>query len=275
MQRFWRLAIQFIRFYFSADTRYQVHSPFVFELVNQVLEDRRLYYAFRDVEAIREKMLTSTVQLEVADYGAAAVGHSPLRRELSLRRLARRSASSAVQGRRLFRIANWLKPRHILELGTSVGVGAMYLTSAARNARFVSLEGSEACAHIARANLGILNLHGNAEIIVGPFQQTLQPALDEMGQVDLAFFDGHHRKMPTLEYFEEVLGHTHDKSVLIFDDIYWSAEMTDAWKRIQEHPRVTRTVDCFDLAFVFINPEFKSKQHFRLVPAFWKPWKVW
>lgn len=275
MQRFWRLAIQFFRFYYSADTRFQVHSPFVFELVNQVLEDRRWYYAFRDVEAIRANMLNSPVQLEVADFGAAAVGHSPVRREMPLRRLARRSASSPAQGRRLFRLANWLKPARMLELGTSVGVGAMYLTSAVRESRFISLEGSDACAHIARANLGILNLHRHAEIIVGPFQQTLQPALQELGQVDMAFFDGHHRKMPTLEYFEEVLGHSHDRSVLVFDDIYWSAEMTDAWKRIQNHPRVTLTVDCFDLGFVFVNPEFKSKQHFRLVPAFWKPWKIW
>ncbi len=275
MRHFWQRAARFLTFYYSANTRFQVHSPFVFELVTNVLEDRRWYYAFRDVEAIRGNMLDSAVVLDVADYGAVSVNPAPMHRTVPLRRLARVSASSPGQGRRLFRLTNWLKPRRVLELGTSVGVGAMYLASAARDARFVSLEGSEACAHVARANLGILNLHRHTEVIVGPFHQTLQPALETLGKVDLAFFDGHHLKMPTLEYFEEVLEHTHERSVLVLDDIYWSAEMTAAWEQIRQHPRVTLTVDCFDLAFVFVNPDFKVKQHFRLVPVSWKPWKIW
>lgn len=246
----------------------------MFEWVNAVLEDRRWYYAFEDIEAVRREMLASPVVLEMEDYGATSNGQRPALRQVPLRRMARTAASSPAQGRMLFRTVQWLRPERMLELGTSVGVGAMYLAAAARHAQFVSLEGSEACAHIARANLGILDLHHHAEVVSGPFRDTLVPALEKLGRVDLVFFDGHHRETATLDYFERCLPHTHTGTVLVFDDVHWSAEMTAAWEKIKAHPKVALSIDCFDLGFVFLNPEIGAKQHYRLVPLRCKPWKV-
>lgn len=59
MQILWYRFRQFLNFYRQAATKYQLHSPFVFELANAVLEDTRWYYAFRDVEALRRRMLDS------------------------------------------------------------------------------------------------------------------------------------------------------------------------------------------------------------------------
>ncbi len=275
MHFLWYRIKQFLRFYLAADTRYQVHSPFVFEFANAVLEDDRWFYAFEDVEAIRHRMLNSEVHLNMNDYGASDDGITGASKQIPLRRIARLAASSPAQGRRLFRLAEWLKPERMLELGTSVGIGAMYLAAAAREARLLSLEGSEACTHVARANLGILNLNHRADVIQGAFSDTLPRALQSLGQIDLAFFDGHHRKVPTIAYFEQCLSHVHERSVLVFDDVYWSPEMTAAWEQIRQHPRVTLSIDCYDLAFVFFNPDIKEKQHFRLTPSAWKPWKKW
>ncbi len=264
-----------MRFYLGAVTKYQVHSPLVFELVESVLEDERWYYAFSDVEAVRRKMLQSPVLLEMEDYGAPEAGEQPHVYRIPLRRLAPRISSSPRQGRWLFRLAQLRQPQRMLELGAGVGVGAMYLRSGAPEATFISLEGSEACAHVARANLGILGLNRRANVLSGPFQKTLPEALEKLGQPDLVFFDGHHQLAPTLDYFEQCLKTAHEKTLFVFDDIYWSAAMTAAWNRIKQHPRVTLTVDCFDLAFVFITPDIKEKQHFRIVPARFKPWKMW
>lgn len=275
MYSHWYRIRQFLRFYLAADTRFQVHSPFVFEFSNAVLEDDRWFYAFEDVEAIRARMLKSDVILNMTDYGASDDGKAPVQKQVPLRRIARVAASSPAQGRRLFRLAEWLKPRRMLELGASVGVGAMYLAAAVRDARLLSLEGSEACTHVARANLGILNLNHRADVIQGVFGDTLPRALQALGMADLVFVDGHHRQMPTVSYFEQCLPYLHERSVLVFDDIYWSPEMTTAWQQIKQHPRVTLSIDCYDLAFVFFNPDIKEKQHFRLVPSAWKPWKKW
>ena len=259
---------QFLNFYLSAVTKYQLHSPFVFELANAVLDDERWYYAFRDVERIRKEMLTSDVKLEITDYGTGGA-----KRHATVRLVARRAGSSLRQGRMLFRLANWAAPKTMLEFGTSLGVSAMYLASGMRSARLVSLEGCADCAAVARANLGILDLK-NAEVVEGEFDKSLPKALERLQSLDFIFFDGNHRPEPTLRYFQTCLPFTHDKTIFVFDDAYWSPGMTQAWEQIKQNPRVTLTVDFFDLSLAFINPEFRDKQHFKVVPAAWKPWKI-
>ena len=88
--------------------------------------------------------------------------------------------------------------------------------------------------------------------------------LDETGKVDLAFVDGNHRKLPTIEYFDQLLLHSSASTILIFDDIHWSEEMEAAWSQIQQHPSVTLTIDLFFIGLVFINPTFIEKQHFSI-----------
>ncbi len=260
---------QFLRFYGGAVTKYQLHSPIVASVARALIQDRRWYYAFQDVEVIRRKMRRSDVQLHFTDFGAGQASG-----QRSLQQIVRRSASSRRQGQRLFRLANWLQPQSMLELGSSVGISTMYLASAARTARFITLEGCADCAAIARANLDILGLK-NVEVRSGEFDTTLRPALTELAPVDLVYLDGNHRQAPTLAYFELCLAAAQPTTVFVFDDVYWSPEMTAAWQEIQNHARVTTTVDFFDLSLAFITPDFREKQHFRIVPYWWKLWKFY
>lgn len=328
MQILWYRFRQFLNFYRQAATKYQLHSPFVFELANAVLGDKRWYYAFRDVEELRRRMLASDVRVNLVDFGAAPPGPpergsvaSPLTsgeafsekgianlsqsgkkeekvislqiphadldekknvslfpsggggRGATLRHITRRAASSPRQGHMLFRLAARLAPKTMLELGTSVGIGTAYLASAMRSARFVSLEGNPDCAQVARANLDVLGLN-HVEIVTGEFDKTLPQALEKLQSLDFVFIDGNHRPEPTLRYFENCLPFASERAVFVFDDAYWSPGMTRAWEHICRHPRVTLTVDFFELSLAFINPDFKEKQHFRIVPVSWKPWKV-
>lgn len=268
--QFFRLR-QFLHFYWNAVTKYQLHSPFVFEMANEVLDGERWYYAFRDVEVLRSKMLNSGVKLEVTDFGAG--GGDSTKRYASVRQIARQAASSPRQGQMLFHLANWVTPKTMLELGTSLGIGTMYLASGARSAKLITLEGCPDFAKVARANLEILGLK-NAEVAVGEFSTTLPSVLKQLQKLDIVFVDGNHRAAPTLRYFDACLPFAHERTVFVFDDVYWSPEMKQAWEQIKQHPRVTLTVDFFEISLAFINPEFRERQHFKVVPKAWKPWKI-
>jgi len=252
----------------------------VFELACAVLEDERWFYAFRDVEKLREKMLSSDVIVSVLDFGTftrrseGGGQTSPVEKKRSVRSIARQAGSSAGQGQMLFRLANHLRPKTMLELGTSVGIGAMYLASALRETRFVTIEGSPEIAHIARMNLDLLGLAKNVEVREGPFEHTLSSALQGLQQLDFVFFDGNHRSEPTLRYFEECLAFAHEKTVFVFDDMHWSKGMAEAWEKLKNHPRVTLTMDFFELSLVFIDTDFREKQHFEILPVCWKPWRL-
>ena len=261
----------FFRFYWQAVTRYQIHAPFAYALVEALLEDKRWYYAFGEIEALRKKMLQSDVRLLRTDYGTGAAHENGT--TVALRSLVKGSASSPRQGRRLFRLAHYFKVQNILELGTSTGIGTMYLASAARKTRFISLEGCPNTAAVAQTNLELLHLD-QVDVRVGPFESTLSKALQDLMPLGMVYLDGNHRLTPTLLYFEASLEYSQDQTVFIFDDIYWSDEMIAAWQQLKAHPRVRMTVDFFDFGLVFIDPAIKTQQHLKVVPLWWKPWKV-
>ncbi len=258
---------QFCRFYSTAVTKYQLHSPFVFELAETVLDSHRLYYAFIDIERMRDEMLKSREILQLRDFGTGKD------RPVLLKTLAGRAASSPGQGQMLFRLANWANPQTILELGTSIGIGAMYLKAGAGAAQMITLEGCPSAARTARANLELLGIKNKCTVMEGSFEKMLPVALDQLKVLDFVFFDGNHREEPTLEYFEQCLKFSHEKTVFVFDDVHWSSGMKAAWLKIQQHPNVTLTLDFFDLSLAFINPDFKQKQHLNIVPSRWKIWK--
>jgi hypothetical protein len=55
-----------------------------------------------------------------------------------------------------------------------------------------------------------------------------------------------------------------ENSVMVFDDIHWSADMEEAWEQIRGDKRVMLSIDLFFLGLIFFNPAFKVKQHFTI-----------
>jgi predicted O-methyltransferase YrrM len=106
-----------------------------------------------------------------------------------------------------------------------------------------------------------IGLH-NIEIIEGDFEQSLPKYLSTIKTVGVAYVDGNHRYAPTIQYFESLLKQSNDDSILIFDDIHWSAEMEQAWEEIKKHEAVTLTIDLFFIGLVFLRKAQKEKEHF-------------
>jgi predicted O-methyltransferase YrrM len=65
--------------------------------------------------------------------------------------------------------------------------------------------------------------------------------------------DGNHRKDATLNYFEWCLPKLSQNSIMIFDDIYWSKGMKEAWAQIKAHPEVSVSIDLFWIGLVFVR----------------------
>lgn len=266
-----RHLLRFLRFYFRAKTRYHVHSPFVFEFVENVLEDDRWFYPFREIEAVRGHMLKDNRKVKITDLGAGSQVTD--KNERSISSLATYSASRPFVCRWLFKIVNEYKPKRMLELGTSLGISSCYQAAASQNGTLVTIEGDPEVAHLAAGNFKLMQVK-NIALVEGSFEEKIPQAISELGQLDYVFFDGNHRKEPTLKYFHQCLESAHEKSVFIFDDIHWSGGMEEAWEKIKTHPHVTLSIDLFFFGVVFFRKDFKKKEHFRLVPWLWKPWGI-
>jgi predicted O-methyltransferase YrrM len=255
------LALKFLHHYFTASNSkgHGIHSPFVFEFVTKVMNDRKHNAAYEQVEQLRRKLLADTRLLEVDDLGA---GSSMTKNKLrSVAAMAKHAAKPGSFGQLLFRVARYYQPGIVLELGTSLGLSTAYLSLANPASHIVTIEGSESIAAIARHNFLEMGLK-NIQVTVGHFDNTLPDILRDLSTVDFVFIDGNHRQAPTENYFRLLLSKVSHNSILVFDDIHWSKEMEAAWETIKNHSSVTCTIDLFFAGFVFFRKEIMQKQHF-------------
>ena len=253
-------AIQFFRYLIKGKSRYYIHSPFVFSFINNVLNDKRHFYAFDEIEKLRKELLHDDRIIQVSDFGA---GHNHARYiKRSVKSITQHAAKSKKWCELLYRATLYYKPKHILEFGTSLGISAMYLSASSKNSSIITMEGCENTAAIAQQNFKRIG-YSSIKSLVGEFDLILEDVFAEQNNFDLIFIDGNHRKDPTLKYFEMCLLHCDQNSVLIFDDIHWSNEMTKAWEQIRQHPSVSVTIDLYQMGFVFLHPT-QAKENFIL-----------
>ena len=99
--------------------------------------------------------------------------------------------------------------------------------------------------------------------MVGNFDEILPGVINQLDYLDFVFIDGNHRKEATLNYFNWCMPKLSENGILIFDDIYWSKGMKEAWQEIKMHPQVTVTIDLFWIGLVFIRPG-QVKENFKI-----------
>ena len=104
----------------------------------------------------------------------------------------------------------------------------------------------------------------NIEQEIGNFNEKLPEVLAGINTVEMAFIDGNHRYQPTLNYFNLLIEKANENTILVFDDIYWSPEMTRAWTEIKKDPRITLTIDIYRFGIAFMHREKLAKEDFVL-----------
>ena len=236
-----------------------IHSPFVYEFVRNVLNDKRKKEAFQPIENLRKSLLLDQTLVNVKDYGAGSAINTGMQRRIA--DIARHAAKRPVIAQLLFRIVGYFEPTTIVELGTSLGISAAYLAAAVPAANVISIEGSDTIAELARKHLQQVKAK-NVQVITGTFDEKLPGVLNDIKKLDCAFVDGNHSREPTLYYFNLLLPHLSETGFLILDDIHWSRDMEAAWETIKQHPQVTCTIDLFFIGLVFFRKEIKVPQHF-------------
>lgn len=255
--KFWQ-AYQFIKYLFRCIHLHGIHSPFVFNIHQDIFKAKTKYYAFEEIESIRAKLLLTEKVIDVKDLGAGS--RSSLSNKRSVKHIAETALKKPKKAQLLFRFIHYFKPTCILELGTSLGITTAYLAKANSKSDVFTVEGSPEIAKIARVNFKKLKVQ-NVEQSIGNFDDLLANKLKSLKTVDFVFFDGNHQKTPTLNYFESCLQYKNENSIFVFDDIYWSKEMTEAWQEIKTHPEVTVSIDCFEMGFIFFKKD-QAKEHF-------------
>ena len=253
-----QLVKSFISHRLKSNTRHGVHSPFVYNLIDEVIYDLEPKKIYEPVEMLRKELLNDDREIAITDLGAGSMVNNNSKKKIST--LAKNALKPAKLAQLIYRIVNELKPEKSLELGTCLGLTTAYIAKANPAGKLITVEGCPQTAGIAKENLNKLSIN-NADLKVGNFDIVLPQILAETQPIDFAFIDGNHREEATLNYFELLLPALTENSFLIFDDIYWSKGMEKAWEKIKQHPQVTVTIDLFWIGLVFFKKD-QARQHF-------------
>jgi predicted O-methyltransferase YrrM len=215
-----------------------VHSPFVFSLITKVIGEKCPYYCFYDIELLRKQLLHK-------EETAALVKREAIRPE---------------QGALLFRLANYFKPKNILQIGPAMGLSTIYLTSYTSGLKCISLEPS---AEYTAVSQWVYEKRKNIFIDVrtGEYKQILPGAWKDMELPDFVFFNVRNEQNRDTWMFHECIKHVHNDTVFIIGNIRTNRYMRNVWKEICRHQETTVTIDLFSIGIAFFNKKLHKRNY--------------
>ena len=229
LQYKWRYLLHYCKA--SNGSGHGVHSPFVFQLITQVLKDDRYFYAYAETEAIQEALMISR-------------------------------GTDQKYDRLLFRLVNFFAPAVILELGADTGIHTALLSAALTTEKLISIPGKPVLPVVEKY---LQRLRGNCfEIREGAINAEIANLVRKSPTIDFVFIHPSVSVEALYDCFEQLLPITHPETVMVLYGQHLSAAHEAVWEKIQAHPSVTLSIDVFAMGMVFFRKEQMVKQHFSI-----------
>ena len=189
----------YIFFLFRSTNQHGVHSPFVYSFVTKCLYNKTNFTDYKLLKAYRSKLKYSKIELEIEDFGQGSRLMNANKRRVS--KMITNSSSTFSTTKLLYRISSYFKFKNTLELGTSLGIGTQALALGNSENKVTTIEGCTNTFNFTKNNLK-LPQNNQIQFINSEFKNIL-PTL-ETTHYDCIFFDGHHNKKATLDYFDSL-----------------------------------------------------------------------
>lgn len=233
-----------------------IHSPYVFAFVNDVIFENNAFYAYSDIEDLRQNLLHDKTTIAISPIGTSTKTSTTIAHE------AATSSKPRKYAQLLLRLAVHNESKTIIELGTNLGLSTLYLSSVNSDTQVYTIEGQKNIAQIAEHNFKALHRH-NIHLIIDNIDTALPSLINSLETIDLLYIDANHRYNPTIQYYSTAKTKIRRGTIFVIDDPHWSPEMQQAWEHIKTDPEATITLDLFGMGIVIFNDEI-PKQHYTI-----------
>ena len=218
-----------------------VHSPFTYNLITKVIEEKTPYYVFDDIENFRKELLTKESLSKISTVP---------------------ETQSKNYGALLFRLINFFKCRSVLQIGCSTGVMSLYLALPLRNScDCYVLEERTGLLDAARTFAGnhlLKNLHW----MEGDYAGNLSKLKPEIAAFDFIFINAMGDAEKTREALRLTETFVYPGTVIVIDNIRQDKSMKKLWQEVKNRGDVGPTIDLLSLGLVFFNTNL-HKQHYK------------
>jgi predicted O-methyltransferase YrrM len=236
---------------------HSVHSPFYFDFYNKVIKGQQKDEEFNRIEDTRKRLLKNHSLIHVNDLGAKSPHFKSNEREVA--QVAATSLAPKEYCELYVRIIHYLEAERIIELGTSLGITSLYLSSK-KDAEVFTFEGNQDSIHIAKVNFDSFE-RKNIRIIEGNLDSTLSNFLQDPAKIDFAFVDANHKYEPTMRYFNMLSRRMTDAGIMVIDDIHLSVEMEKAWVEMKNYDLVYGSIDLYKCGILLFDLAL-TRKHF-------------
>ena len=128
-----KFILRYLRYLVISKTHYSIQSPFVYDLVTNVIRRKTKKDTCIDIENLRKKLIKIKDEIQISDFGAGSKINKSKTRKIG--DIALKSAKSTKYGELLYRIIKYYEPQNILELGSSLGISTSYLAKGNPNGK--------------------------------------------------------------------------------------------------------------------------------------------
>ena len=130
------------------------------------------------------------------------------------------------------------KPSIIVEFGTAFGISGMYFLSGLEkngSGHLFTYEPNEIWFGFARQNL--TQIGSRFKSTIGTFEDNIDTDFVDNKKIDLAFIDAIHTSKFVFSQLEKVIQHSKTGTIIILDDINFSADMQSCWETLSKDDR--------------------------------------
>ncbi|MDL2224338.1 hypothetical protein LJB92_03380 [Bacteroidales bacterium OttesenSCG-928-M06] len=217
-----------------------VHSPFVYNLITKVIEEKASYYAFEEIEYLRNTLL--------------------LRKDL-FGKITEKETQSPRYGAFLFRLMNFLKCESVVQIGCSTGVMSLYLSMVAP---------SKTTSYLLEERVGLLqfvrdfsvahNL-GNIHILEGDYKESIKKISGERKDINLIFINQFPKTMTSEEMLFLCSPLIGENTVIVLNDILKNKHIKEFWLKIKENSHTRISLDLYQIGIVSFCKKHPKKHY--------------
>lgn len=251
------IALEYIKYRLKAKGRHGIHSPFIYEMVDQCF---KIPFETNDefqLQSLVKSLKKDDRSIQVKDFGA---GSHKLGSTRKVKDILATSSSKGRFGKLFYQFAKYYQPATVLEFGTSLGIGSIHFSLGNPAMKITTIEACSATFNLAQENFKQLNL-SNITAINSTFLKYIKT--EPTTKFDIIFIDGHHDGKALMNYCQLLQKNMHDTTMIIVDDIRWSDSMFAAWNELMQSTNYNVSIDLFRMGILFPRKS-QVKEHFIL-----------
>lgn len=215
--------------------------------------------SFVEVSEYRYNLLADNTNVNIVDFGTGK------NRRSKIKTIVKKASTSSIHGGMLQKLVHTFNLQSALELGTSLGVGTMFLAKASSKMQVTTIEASVELHNFTKEQFNQRNIE-NVKFINNDIDTVFDTNLLDYKKFDIFYLDGNHTYEATIKYYNYIRKNLcGKKAIIVVDDINWSRAMYKAWKEISKSEQNALRVNLFQVGIVFIGykmPELEVMAEF-------------